>query len=52
MNGHWQLWLLAWAAAALLLGALYLVQRRTRDAIAVDASCPDREQVERPNEQH
>ena len=34
---RWQLWLLCWAAAALLLGALYLVQRRTRDATAVDA---------------
>ncbi len=34
---RWQLWLLGWALAALLLGALYLVQRRTRDATAVDA---------------
>ncbi len=34
---RWQLWLLGWVAAALLLGVLYLVQRRTRDATAVDA---------------
>jgi steroid 5-alpha reductase family enzyme len=34
---RWQLWLLGWALAAVLLGALYLVQRRTRDATAVDA---------------
>jgi steroid 5-alpha reductase family enzyme len=34
---RWQLWLLGWAAAALLLGGLYLLQRRTRDATAVDA---------------
>ena len=33
---RWQLWLIGWAAAAALLGALYLVQRRTRDATAVD----------------
>jgi steroid 5-alpha reductase family enzyme len=34
---RWQLWLLGWALAAVLLGGLYLVQRRTRDATAVDA---------------
>lgn len=34
---RWQLWLLGWAASALLLAALYLWQRRTRDATAVDA---------------
>ncbi len=34
---RWELWLIGWAAAAALLGALYLVQRRTRDATAVDA---------------
>jgi steroid 5-alpha reductase family enzyme len=34
---HWELWLLGWALSALLLLALYLVQRRTRDATAVDA---------------
>jgi steroid 5-alpha reductase family enzyme len=34
---RWQLWLLGWALAAALLGGLYLVQRRTRDATAVDA---------------
>ncbi len=34
---RWLLWLIGWAAAALLLGVLYLVQRRTRDATAVDA---------------
>ena len=34
---RWQLWLLGWAAAALLLGALFLIQRRSRDATAVDA---------------
>jgi steroid 5-alpha reductase family enzyme len=34
---RWQLWLLGWAFAAALLGALYLLQRRTRDATAVDA---------------
>jgi steroid 5-alpha reductase family enzyme len=38
MIGHrYELWLVAWAAAAVLLGALYLVQRATRDATAVDA---------------
>jgi steroid 5-alpha reductase family enzyme len=34
---RWQLLLLGWAVAAALLGALYLVQRRTGDATAVDA---------------
>jgi len=34
---RWELWLVAWAAAAALLVVLYLVQRRTRDATAVDA---------------
>jgi steroid 5-alpha reductase family enzyme len=34
---RWQLWLLGWGAAALLLAVLYLLQRRTRDATAVDA---------------
>jgi steroid 5-alpha reductase family enzyme len=34
---RWQLWLLGWAVSALLLAALYLWQRRTRDATAVDA---------------
>lgn len=34
---HWELWLLGWALSALLLLGLYLVQRRTRDATAVDA---------------
>ena len=37
MEHRWQLWLLGWAAAAFLLAVLYLVQRRTRDATAVDA---------------
>ena len=37
IDHRWQLWLLGWALAAVLLGALYLVQRRTRDATAVDA---------------
>ena len=38
MTGHrWELWLIGWGAAAALLGALYLLQRRTRDATAVDA---------------
>jgi steroid 5-alpha reductase family enzyme len=32
-----ELWLIGWALAALLLLVLYLVQRRTRDATAVDA---------------
>jgi len=34
---RWQLWLLAWASAAVILTSLYLVQRRTRNATAVDA---------------
>jgi steroid 5-alpha reductase family enzyme len=34
---RWELWLVGWAAAAVLLAALYLVQRRTHDATAVDA---------------
>ncbi len=34
---RWELWLLGWAASAALLLALYAVQRRTRDATAVDA---------------
>jgi steroid 5-alpha reductase family enzyme len=34
---RWQLWLLGWGVSALLLAALYLWQRRTRDATAVDA---------------
>ena len=34
---HWELWLLGWALSALLLLGLYLVQRHTRDATAVDA---------------
>lgn len=34
---RWFLWLIGWGAAALVLGALYLVQRRKRDATAVDA---------------
>jgi len=34
---RWELWLLGWALSALLLLGLYAVQRRTRDATAVDA---------------
>ena len=34
---RWQLWLLGGAVASLLLALLYLWQRRTRDATAVDA---------------
>jgi steroid 5-alpha reductase family enzyme len=34
---RWQLWLIGWAVSAALLGVLYLWQRRTRDATAVDA---------------
>ena len=34
---RWELWLIGWAASALLLVALYLWQRRTHDATAVDA---------------
>ena len=37
IDHRWQLWLLGWAASAALLAALYLWQRRTRDATAVDA---------------
>ncbi len=37
IDHRWQLWLLGWAAAAALLLALYLLQRKTRDATAVDA---------------
>ena len=34
---RWELWLVGWALSALLLLALYAVQRRIRDATAVDA---------------
>jgi steroid 5-alpha reductase family enzyme len=34
---RWQLWLIGWAVSAALLAVLYLRQRRTRDATAVDA---------------
>ena len=34
---RWELWLVCWGAAALLLAVLYLVQARTRNATAVDA---------------
>jgi steroid 5-alpha reductase family enzyme len=34
---RWELWLIGWGASAALLAALYLWQRRTRDATAVDA---------------
>jgi steroid 5-alpha reductase family enzyme len=34
---RWELWLVNWGAAAVLLGLLYIVQLRTRDATAVDA---------------
>ncbi len=34
---RWELWFVGWGAAALLLALLYLWQRRTRDATAVDA---------------
>jgi steroid 5-alpha reductase family enzyme len=37
IHQQWQLWLLGWALAVALLGTLYLVQLRTRDATAVDA---------------
>ena len=36
IHQQWQLWLLGWALAVALLGTLYLVQLRTRDATAVD----------------
>ena len=35
IDHRWQLWLAGWAASALLLGGLYLVQRRTHDATPV-----------------
>jgi steroid 5-alpha reductase family enzyme len=34
---RWELWLVGWGAAAVLMSVLYVVQRRTRDATAVDA---------------
>jgi steroid 5-alpha reductase family enzyme len=34
---RWALWLLGWGASAALLAVLYVWQRRTRDATAVDA---------------
>ena len=34
---RWQLWLIGWGASAALLALLYLWQRRTKDATAVDA---------------
>ena len=34
---RWLVWLIGWGAAATLLGALYLLQRRSNDATAVDA---------------
>ena len=34
---RWELWLIGWGASALLLALLYVWQRRTRDATAVDA---------------
>ncbi|HEV2592857.1 MAG TPA: DUF1295 domain-containing protein [Gaiellaceae bacterium] len=37
IDHRWQLGLIGWAAAASLLGLLYLRQRRTHDATAVDA---------------
>lgn len=37
IDQRWQLWLIGWAASAALLAVLYLWQRRTRDATAVDA---------------
>jgi steroid 5-alpha reductase family enzyme len=37
IDHRWQLWLLGWGVSALMLAALYLWQRRTRDATAVDA---------------
>ena len=37
IDHRWQLWLAVWGAAATILFALYLVQRRTRNATAVDA---------------
>jgi steroid 5-alpha reductase family enzyme len=36
--GHrWELWLIGWGASGALLAVLYLWQRRTKDATAVDA---------------
>jgi steroid 5-alpha reductase family enzyme len=37
IDHRWQLLLIGWAVAAALLGALYLLQVRTKDATAVDA---------------
>jgi steroid 5-alpha reductase family enzyme len=37
IDHRWLLWLIGWGAAASLLSALYLWQRRTHDATAVDA---------------
>jgi steroid 5-alpha reductase family enzyme len=37
IDHRWQLWLLGWGVSAVLLVVLYLWQRRTRDATAVDA---------------
>jgi len=37
IHHRWELELIVWAAAAALLGALYLRQRQTRDATLVDA---------------
>ena len=37
IDQRWVLWLIGWGASALLLAVLYLWQRRTRDATAVDA---------------
>lgn len=37
IDHRWQLLLLGWAVASALLGVLYLVQRKTGDATAVDA---------------
>ncbi|MHB8469745.1 MAG: DUF1295 domain-containing protein [Gaiellaceae bacterium] len=37
IHHRWELWLIGWAAAATLLGGLYLRQRQTHDATAVDA---------------
>jgi steroid 5-alpha reductase family enzyme len=37
IHHRWELALLIWAGAASLQGVLYLIQRRTRDATAVDA---------------
>ncbi|MDX6480949.1 MAG: hypothetical protein QOG85_1459 [Gaiellaceae bacterium] len=37
IDHRWQLWLIGWGAAIVLLGTLYLRQRRTGDATAVDS---------------